>query len=153
MTKTHIHNMTKTPAPKTLDALTERMILRLRETNWRVILRSDFAGMASYDQIGRRIGKMIEQGLIVRIGHGIYAKATIGPLTGKTVPLGDIKSLAKEAMQRLGVEVGQTHWEKLYSEKKTDQIPLGRLIAVKTRVKRKISWGDRHVKFEVQHRQ
>ena len=128
--------------------LATRMERRLDDLGGNVVLRKDFKGMADDDQIGRGMRALVQKGKIVKIGQGIYAKATIGPLSGKIVPRKDITELAREAMNRLGYEVVQTKWEKDYAERKTEQIPLGRVVGVNKRVRRKISWGGRSVGFE-----
>lgn len=135
------------PKKRTLP-LFERMSARLVEISGNVVLREDFHGFASYGGIGKCLKKLVVSGSIVRIGQGIYAKATIGPISGKIIPKTDIKALAKEAMQRLGVEIAQTEWERAYAERQTDQMPLGNVVAVKSRVRRKIEWGTRRVEFE-----
>lgn len=125
-----------------------RMERRIDDLAGNVVLRRDFEGMAGEDQIGRGIRVLARKGKLVRIGQGLYAKATVGPLSGRIVPRKDITELAREAMARLGVEVVPTRWEKDYAERKSEQVPLGRVVGVRKRVRRKISWEGRSVEFE-----
>jgi hypothetical protein len=126
-----------------------RMENKLSKLEGRVVLRDDFREMAGGDQIGRGMRALVSKGRLVRIGKGLYAKATVGPLSGRPVPRGDISSLAREAMNRLGVETVKTRWEEEYEERRTDQIPAGTVVAVKKRVRRRIAWGGKSVEFEV----
>jgi hypothetical protein len=128
--------------------LATRMERRIDDLDGNVVLRQDFKGMADDDQIGRGMRTLVRKGKIVRIGQGLYAKATVGPLSGKILPRKDITDLAREAMSRLGYEVVPTRWERDYAQRKTEQVPLGRVVGVTKRVRRTISWEGRSVEFE-----
>ena len=69
-------------------------------------------------------------------------------MTGQLVPLAPLPTLAKEALARLGIETAPSRLEKDYQAGRTTQLPTGRLIAVKGRVNRKISYGGAKVNFE-----
>ncbi|CAO3439521.1 DUF6088 family protein [Azospirillum argentinense] len=140
-------NTQRKPVP-----LAARMERRIDALNGNVILRKDFRDLAGDDQIGRGVRTLVQKGKIIKIGQGLYAKTTVGPLSGKIIPRKDITDLAREAMERLGVEVVPTRWEKDYAERKTEQIPLGRVVGVNKRVRRKIAWGGRSIEFEQSRR-
>jgi hypothetical protein len=65
-----------------------------------VALRRDFEGLASYDRIGRILRRMVDEGLLIRIGYGLYAKTCIGPMSKRMIPVNCVNSLAKEALGR-----------------------------------------------------
>ena len=40
-----------------------------------VLVRADFQGIGSYDQVGRALRQLVLQGRLMKIGFGIYARA------------------------------------------------------------------------------
>jgi hypothetical protein len=113
-----------------------------------VFLREDFEDLAGYDQVGRILKGLVQKGKLIRIGYGLYAKAKLSTLTGKIVPVAPLPTLAKQALERLGLETAPSRLEKEYNAGKTTQVPTGRLIAVKGRVCRKIGYGGAYVSYE-----
>ena len=85
---------------------------------------------------------------LIRIGYGLFAKAKVSSLTGETIPFSNLPSLAKEALGRLGVTVMPSKAETDYNEGRSTQIPTGRLIGVKNRINRKISFKGASIKYE-----
>lgn len=113
-----------------------------------VFVREDFEDLGGYDQIGRILRGLVQKGKLVRIGYGLYAKARVSKLTGKTVPVQPLPTLAKEALERLGLEIFPSHLEQEYNAGRTTQVPTGRAIAVKGRVSRKIGYNGAYISYE-----
>lgn len=113
-----------------------------------VFLRKDFADLGDYDQVGRELRNLVREDKIIKIGYGLYAKAEISPFNGEIIPQKNLPALAKEALQRLGIETTASTYEKNYNMGKSTQVPTGRLIAVKSRVVRKIGYGGSFVSYE-----
>ena len=84
----------------------------------------------------------------MKIGYGLYARATRSPLSGNTVPEKNLPSLAVEALKRLKVEVGPSQETRAYNEGRSTQVPTGRVLAVKGRISRKIGYDGKYVSFE-----
>jgi hypothetical protein len=124
----------------------ERRVARSRGRN--VFLRRDFAELGSYDAVGRALRRLTERGRLVQIGYGLYAKADRSPLTGKPAPVVGIKRLASEALSRLGKKTEESSFSKAYSSGRSTQVPTGRTIAVKGRVRRRIGYDGKYVSFE-----
>lgn len=113
-----------------------------------IILRKDFEDLGEYDQIGRALRILASKGKIVKIGYGLYARATQSLLSGQPIPEKPLPGLAKEALERLGVETAPSSLEKEYNAGRTSQVPTGRLIAVKGRVSRKIGYKGAYISYE-----
>ena len=64
------------------------------------------------EQLALNIG---EKGKIIKIGYGLYAKAEISPFNGEIIPQKNLPALAKEALQRLGVDTTASTYEKNYN--------------------------------------
>jgi hypothetical protein len=128
--------------------LEKRITRRIARTKRNVFLRADFLDLGDYDQVGRALRRLILKGELVKVGYGLYSRAAPSPFTGIPVPLKGIRTIAAEALTRLGVRTGQTQLERSYNEGRTTQVPSGRVIAVGKRVRRKIGYDGKYVSFE-----
>lgn len=130
---------------KTLESKILARIVRKKEN---VFFRNDFLDLGGYDQVGRALKHLADHDKLVRIGYGLYSKAKISTLTGETIPVSTLPTLAKEVLGRLGIEITPSKAEKEYNEGRSTQIPTGRLIGVKNRINRKISFKNTTIKYE-----
>ena len=131
-----------------LKSLEDRMAYRVERKRGSVFLREDFGDLADYDQVGRSLRRLVAKGKLVKIGYGLYARATRSPLSGNTVPEKSLPSLAAEALRRLKVEVRPSQEARTYSAGGSTQVPTGRVLAVKGRISRKIGYDGKYVSFE-----
>ncbi|HEY1145723.1 MAG TPA: hypothetical protein VGE84_05225 [Allosphingosinicella sp.] len=132
-------------SPASVIAKVERRIGRSKRN---VFLRKDFDDVATYDVVGRVLRKLTERGRLVQIGYGLYARAEQSPLTGKPAPVVGIGRLASEALSRLGKPVEEASFTRDYGSGRSTQVPTGRTIAVKGRVRRRIGYDGKYVAFE-----
>lgn len=128
--------------------LSYKVSARIARKNNAVFVRKDFEDLGGYDQIGRILRQLAAAGKLVRIGYGLYAKAKRSALTGDVIPTLPLPTLAKEALERLGIEIGASQLEKNYNAGITTQVPTGRKIAVKGRINRKIGYNGAYVSYE-----
>lgn len=133
---------------RTNNTLEKRILARIVRKKVSILLRKDFLDLGGYDQVGRALKHLADNGKLVRIGYGLYSKARVSSLTGETIPTASLPTLAKEALERLGVKIMPSQAELAYNEGRSTQIPTGRLITVKSRVNRKISYKDAIIKYE-----
>lgn len=125
-----------------------KIMARIARKNAAVFVREDFNDLSDYDQVGRALKNLTKEGRLIRLGYGVYAKAKKSPINGKTVPVAPLPTLAKEALQRLGVKTAPSRLEQAYNAGKTTQVPTGRLIGVKGRVNRKLGYQGAFVSYE-----
>ena len=128
--------------------LEKRVATRIRRKKASVFLRSDFEDLGGYDQVGRSLRSLAANGQLVRIGYGVYARAVLSPVSGKTIPAKPLPALAAEALARLGVETEASGFAKAYNAGATTQVPTGRVIAVRGRFSRKIGYDGKYAVFE-----
>ena len=88
-------------------ALERKILNRISRMKWAVVLREDFDDLGGYDQVGRALRKLAAKGIIMKIGYGLYAKAEKSPFTGKLLPQLSLPDLAKQALERLKVEIAR----------------------------------------------
>jgi hypothetical protein len=112
-----------------------------------VFLRADFANLGGYDQVGRALRQLTRQGLLVRVGFGLYSRATPSLLNGEPIPVQGLQTL-REALDRVGIQTFPSRIEQDYNAGNTTQVPTGRIVAVKRRVRRKIGYGGITLGFE-----
>ena len=128
--------------------LEQKIALRISKSEQEVFLRKDFEDLGGYDQVGRCLRKLTEKKQLIRIGYGLYAKATIGPLTKAVIPRRGFDTIAREALHRLGVSTAPSISEQRYNSGQTTQVPTGRVVGVKGRISRKIGYNGTYVTFE-----
>jgi hypothetical protein len=87
-------------------SLKAKVATKISRSNREVFLRSDFEKLAGYDQIGRALRQLTAEGVLVKIGYGLYAKARPNRFTGKPMlsAKGGFTQVAEEALTRLGVK-------------------------------------------------
>ncbi|MEK6787497.1 MAG: hypothetical protein AABY68_00935 [Pseudomonadota bacterium] len=129
-------------------ALLEQRVQRLvAEYPGDVFLRADFEGLGGYAQVGRALHAMVKSEKLLRIGYGVYARAVTSPISGKPMPPKGLVTLI-EAVERLGFKVLPTRMDQNYSSGKTTQVPTGRAVAIKGRLRRKLGYNGVYLSFE-----
>lgn len=83
--------------------LEDRMRQSIRRRAGNVVLRADLASLGSASQVTHALGALQRRGELLRIGSGVYAKATRDAGTGRVRPLVDFELLAREVAQKFGV--------------------------------------------------
>ena len=106
-----------------------------------MFIRKDFKDLGNYDQVGRVLKKLVDEGQIIRIGYGLYTKARINRITGQITSVDPFDRVAKEALDRLDVDWTLPQVVKDYMEGKITQVPARTQAIVRKRFNRKISSG------------
>lgn len=130
------------------ETLSYKVSARIGRKNEAVFVREDFADLGGYDQIGRILRQLAAEEKLIRIGYGLYAKAKRSTLTGEIIPVLPLPDLAREALNRLGIQTGISKLTRDYNAGLTTQVPTGRKIAIKGRVSRKIGYDGTYVSYE-----
>lgn len=131
-----------------LGTIAEAIEKKVRRSKRNVFLRGDFTDLGSYDAVGRALRQKARDGKLIQIGYGLYAKAEPSPFTGKPAPVVGIKRLATEALGRLGKKVSSSSFEQAYNGGRSTQVPTGRVVTVKDRVRRRIGYDGNYVILE-----
>jgi hypothetical protein len=133
-----------TMKPETLE---ERLLKRIERKRGDAFVRADFEDLGGYDQVGRALRKIVGEGRLVRVGQGLYARARASITSGEPVPARGITTLT-EALGRVGIETVPTRLERAYNAGETTQVPTGRVVGVRRRVRRKVGYGGVNLSFE-----
>ena len=128
--------------------LEDKIYEKIKLAENEVFTRKDFNSIGGYDSVGRSLRRLVKKGKIIRIGHGLYAKAAISPLSGCTIPRKPLTELALEALKKFGIETFPSSYKQAYNEGRSTQVPTGRVIGVKARIRRKIGYAGKYITFE-----
>lgn len=128
-------------------SLKAKVAMKISRSKREVFLRSDFEKLAGYDQIGRALRQLIAEGVLIKIGYGLYAKARLNRITGKPMlsAQGGFTQVAEEALSRLGVKWEPSKSIQAYQAGST-QIPANAEVIIFDRFNRRIGTE----KFELQ---
>jgi hypothetical protein len=89
MYKSHVDVVSLTSQGGTMkpETLKDRLLKRIRRKRGDVFLRADFGDVGGYDQVGRTLRKLVLEGHLVRVGHGLYARASPSISNGEPIPV------------------------------------------------------------------
>ena len=136
--------MTRKPA-----TIRDRIAMRIRRTRRTdVFVRDDFADFGAHDVVGRELRKLAGEGLLVKVGYGLYERARRSVLSGKPIPSAPLIEIGYQALRRLGHSPKPSQAAVDYMEGRTMQVPAGDRISVSgARVKRRIAFGTRVIEY------
>ena len=130
------------------ERLEERLASRIAKQRGDVFMRGDFNDIGGYDQVGRALRILVRKGKLMRMGYGLYARTRTSTLDGTPIPAASIRELATEALGRLGVETVPTRMEQAYNAGRTTQVPTGRVIGIRGRIRRQLNYFGTPLGFE-----
>lgn len=126
----------------------ERIAAHLRASKDCVFLRSEFDHFGDYRQVSRAVKDLSADGMIVRVGYGIYARGRKSSLSNMTVPDATLVTIGLEAMRKLGVKADVGKEARALRDGLSTQVPMLPIISVgNSRVRRKIGFGKRTVVY------
>jgi hypothetical protein len=114
-----------------------------------VFLRSELAHLGSEAQVSRALRGLIRDGVIVKLGVSVYAKAKKSVLAGDPIPVKPLEVLAPMALQKLGVVIYPSELTALYNSGSSTQIPAGNVLNTGgRRINRRLSFGKQTIVYE-----
>ncbi|ADP18332.1 hypothetical protein AXYL_05026 [Achromobacter xylosoxidans A8] len=129
--------------------LEDRMSRSIKQRAGVVVLRSDFADMASDSQIGRVLARFVDDGMLVRVSKGAFAKTRINKFTGRPSPAGTLEAIAAELFRKLKISVEPSALVAEYNNGKSTQIPMGATVNTgRRRITRKVIVGSSTLMYE-----
>lgn len=126
----------------------DRLETRIKRAKRSVFMRSDFADIADYDQVGRGLRNLVRDGLLLKIGYGLYVRARVNRITGALMPDNPAGNdgVLIEAMERLGVDYKFDDLSLKNMSGESTQIPASvKIIPKSSRFTRKITVGKQRV--------
>ena len=124
----------------------QRLVARSRSP---VVLRDELRHLGSSSQLSVALNALLQQGLLVRIGVGVYAKAKPSVLSGSPIPVEPLEVLAPIALRKLGVQVHPPRRSRDYNSGQSTQVPTGLVVNVGgRRITRKLGFNGKFVEYE-----
>jgi len=120
--------------------LESKLSMSLTKRAGHVVLRRELSGLGSPSNLSEAIRTLVEEGRLVRLASGVYAKASPDSRGRAQLPVSN-ESLLREAFAKLGVKVlGMTEHQE--NGRRTCWVDTG-----KRRVSRKFGWGNTKVRY------
>ncbi|MDA0558328.1 DUF6088 family protein [Burkholderia pseudomallei] len=130
-----------------------RLKRTLAESSDVVFVRAEFSEFGSRTQVSRALRSLVADGVLVRLGLGIYAKAKTSALSGTPIPVRPVEVLAPIALKKLGIAVAPSQATQAYNNGSTTQLPTGVVLNTgQRRVSRKLGFGSQVVSYETLRR-
>ena len=136
------------PRSKTLREKIEQRIVRNNGED--VFLTREFKKLGGEDQVLRALRALVDAGRLVRLGYGVYGRAVVSRLNGKPMlysPEG-FSGVARQALDKLGVEWEPTEAERAYNEGRSTQVPVNPVVRVKGRFSRHLRYRNAELVLE-----
>lgn len=130
------------------ESLEFKILNRIKSIRGSVVLRQDFKSLGSYRQVSRVIKKLIEAKKLVKIGAGIYAKAYLSKYSSIPLIKNGTDATLREALKRLEIDFELSAAEREYNQGQTTQLPVGNVVRLKNRCRRRISYINSELIFE-----
>jgi hypothetical protein len=114
-----------------------------------VFVRKEFSALGSSAQTGRALRKLINDGMLIRLGVGVYARTKTSVLSGQPIPAKPLEVLAVQALEKLGVRIAESRLVAAYNSGRTSQIQAGVVLNTgRRRIKRKLGFNGKFVEYE-----
>jgi len=137
--------------PGRRNTLRQRMEERIARRDEAVFLTREFRDLAGERQVLRALRALTEEGKLVRLGYGVYARAEPSPLTGRPMLAArdGFTGAAREALTKLGVAWEPTEWERAYNEGRSTQVPVNPAVRLKKgRFARRLGYAGTPLRVE-----
>ena len=86
---------------------------------------------------------------LVRLGHGVFAKARISSLNGEPVPREPLEVLAEETLRRLHIDAQPGQAQRDYASAKSTHVPVQSTFNTGCRrISRKLILGNHTIRYE-----
>jgi hypothetical protein len=114
-----------------------------------VFLPNEFLSFGSEASVKRALKELTTQGVLVRLGFGVYAKAKLSVISGQPIPAKPLEVLAPQALTKLGIKVKESTQTAQYNSGRSTQVPTGVVVNIgRQRVTRKIGFNGTILQYE-----
>jgi hypothetical protein len=116
-------------------------------------LPREFKTLGGEDQVLRALRalrSLVADGQLVRLGYGVYGRATRSRLSGKPMLHSSegFSGVARQALDKLGVKWQPTEAERAYNEGRSTQLPVNPVVRVKGRFSRHLRYRNSELVLE-----
>jgi hypothetical protein len=130
--------------------LRQRIEARIAKRRDDAFLTREFRDLGGPRQVLRALRQLTEQGKLIRLGYGVYARAMRSRLSGEPIlynPDG-FEGAARQALTKLGVKWEPTQAQRTYNEGRSTQVPINPAVRIKGRFSRHLRSGSTELRIE-----
>lgn len=130
--------------------LCHKILERVRCMSGMAILRSDLVDLAPSRQLTRALQKLVDDNLLVRLGHGIYGRLIFSHYINEYCLDGFILGIGREVLSKLNIPWLPAQCEEDYNNGRSQQVPVNPTTRIKGRFNRKIQYGDIQFRYQLE---
>ena len=124
------------------------VLARIQSLPGHVVLRKELIDMGGSRQITRCLKDLVEMGKLIKMGYGVYAKAYTSEFVDRPIIEGGFEQACQESLTKLGVKWQQGQAAQAYNSGQSTQVPVRMAVRLKSRLRRKLSYGNRTLIIE-----
>lgn len=123
---------------------------RIQRSKADVFVPDDFQELADYDQVKRVLRKLVDEGVIIRLGYGVNARLRASGSTGKRMlaARGGFDGAVRQTLKKLQVRWTETDLVREYNAGRTTQIQMSPVFAIRGRFVHKLRYNALEARFE-----
>jgi hypothetical protein len=127
-------------------SITFKVLERIKKLSGDVILRSDVASIAGPREISRALNRLVNNGYLVKLGYGVYAKLAQSEITKTTYLKNGALPTMRAALTKLNIRWEPSVEEQDYQIGRSTQIPVNPSTRLKDRCRRQFRYRDMELK-------
>jgi len=105
--------------------LREKVAARIAERSDDAFLTREFTDLSGERQVLRALRELTDEGKLIRLGYGAYARAEISPITQEPMLAGDgFGAVSRQVLSKLKVGWQPGAAERAYNEGRSTQVPM-----------------------------
>lgn len=134
---------------RTRKTLRQRIEARMARKGDVAFLTREFTDLGGERQVLRALRQLVDEGKLVRLGYGAYAKAERSPLTQQPMLAGEgFGPVARQLLDKLQVDWEPTAAEQAYHAGRSTQVPMTPRVKLRSRFTRKLRYKTLELTFE-----
>ena len=136
------------PRKQTMREKIEQRIARKKGDD--AFLTREFTKLGVEDQVVRALRELVHDGRLVKLGYGVYGRAIKSRLSGQPMLYSrdGFVGVARQALDKLGVDWEPTEAEQAYNEGRSTQVPVNPVVRVKSRFSRHLRYRNTELVLE-----
>ena len=130
--------------------LRQRVAARIDRRRGDAFLTREFLDLGGERQVLRALRELTEEGKLIRLGYGAYARAEISPLTNQPMLAGDgFGEVSRQVLNKLKVPWEPSTAERAYNEGRSTQVPMTPRVRLRgSRFSRKLRYKSMELTVE-----
>ncbi len=131
--------------------LRQRVEARIVKRRDDAFLTREFLDLGGERQVLRALRELTEEGKLIRLGYGVYARAEMSSLTNKPMLAGDgFGPVSRQVLDKLNVPWEPTTAERAYNEGRSTQVPMTPRVRLpsRSRFSRKLRYNSMELTVE-----